>query len=105
MAFKRTRGIRNTDLIVTDGYQKIFSIRHLIGDSVSFSLQIAKDQNNSNERLFIDGFDETVFVRSNDPLWDTYFSDSALRGNGVTLIGNAYLYAKTLDSFSDAVDV
>ena len=105
MAFKRTRTIRNTDLIVNDGYQKIVNISFLIGNSITFSLQMAKDLNNSNQELFIDGFEESVFVRSNDPLWDTYFSDSALRGNGVTLIGNAYLYAKTLDSFSDAVDV
>lgn len=106
MAFQKDLQIGNSSLIVPDAYISVSRIEFYAKKQILISTSFhASRQDKIDEKDAIAPEKQLPPLKSDDPVFDNFFSMSALVAAGADIVGNAYQYLRTLPEFADAEDV
>jgi hypothetical protein len=106
MALQLTYRLTGTTIDIKDAYYRIGSISINPKESVNIQMLVYKDLLDRQNNLAInDRRGVNFFIEKDDPLYDNYFSNVALKVTGKTIIIRAYEYLKQLPQYANATDI
>lgn len=105
MALQQDYLIPNTTINISSAYYRITRVTQHELTNIIIHLVVYKDISDRNDNLIIPGSSIQYNIESSNNDFDEYFSDSSLKKLNKNLLFNSYQYLKTLDEFSQAVDI